>query len=267
MEVYNLFYGAVYLFTGLWTGSFLNVCVWRFPRQLSPIKGRSSCPRCGHALSPGDLVPVFSWLCLRGKCRYCHRPISRRYPLTEALTGLVFLLCFYVFGAGFRSVPACLFASALITAAWIDWDFTYIPDGISLFILLAGLLSLIPLPAYGLLTRFSWKSLGDHIVATVLIGSALFIVSRLTGGGIGGGDIKLLAASGFYLGLPRGLLALFGGYVLAAAWVVPALMRGKIHRRSSIPMAPFFAVSLILSLLWGEQILNWYLNLVLRGGV
>ena len=254
MEVYNLFYGAVYLFTGLWTGSFLNVCVWRFPRQLSPIKGRSSCPRCGHALSPGDLVPVFSWLFLRGKCRYCHRPISRRYPLTEALTGLVFLLCFYVFGAGFRSVPACLFASALITAAWIDWDFTYIPDGISLFILLAGLLSLIPLPAYGLLTRFSWKSLGDHIVATVLIG-------------IVGGDIKLLAASGFYLGLPRGLLALFGGYVLAAAWVVPALMRGKIHRRSSIPMAPFFAVSLILSLLWGEQILNWYLNLVFRGGV
>lgn len=158
MEVYNLFYGAVYLFTGLWTGSFLNVCVWRFPRQLSPIKGRSSCPRCGHALSPGDLVPVFSWLFLRGKCRYCHRPISRRYPLTEALTGLVFLLCFYVFGAGFRSVPACLFASALITAAWIDWDFTYIPDGISLFILLAGLLSLIPLPAYGLLTRFSWKA-------------------------------------------------------------------------------------------------------------
>ena len=113
MEVYNLFYGAVYLFTGLWTGSFLNVCVWRFPRQLSPIKGRSSCPRCGHALSPGDLVPVFSWLFLRGKCRYCHRPISRRYPLTEALTGLVFLLCFYVFGAGFRSVPACLFASVL----------------------------------------------------------------------------------------------------------------------------------------------------------
>lgn len=157
MEVYNLFYGAVYLFTGLWTGSFLNVCVWRFPRQLSPIKGRSSCPRCGHALSPGDLVPVFSWLFLRGKCRYCHRPISRRYPLTEALTGLVFLLCFYVFGAGFRSVPACLFASALITAAWIDWDFTYIPDGISLFILLAGLLSLIPLPAYGLLTRFPGK--------------------------------------------------------------------------------------------------------------
>lgn len=67
MEVYNLFYGAVYLFTGLWTGSFLNVCVWRFPRRLSPIKGRSSCPRCGHALSPGDLVPVFSWLFLRGQ--------------------------------------------------------------------------------------------------------------------------------------------------------------------------------------------------------
>ena len=149
MEVYNLFYGAVYLFTGLWTGSFLNVCVWCFPRQLSPIKGRSSCPRCGHALSPGDLVPVFSWLFLRGKCRYCHRPISRRYPLTEALTGLVFLLCFYVFGAGFRSVTACLFASALITAAWIDWDFTYIPDGISLFILLAGLLSAVHcLPAH-----------------------------------------------------------------------------------------------------------------------
>ena len=92
-------------------------------------------------------------------------------------------------------------------------------------------------------------------------------VDTLICGGIGGGDIKLLAASGFYLGLPRGLLALFGGYVLAAAWVVPALIRGKIHRRSSIPMAPFFAVSLILSLLWGEQILNWYLNLVLRGGV
>ena len=75
------------------------------------------------------------------------------------------------------------------------------------------------------------------------------------------------STSGFYLGLPRGLLALFVGYVLAAVWIVPALMHGKIHRRSSIPMAPFFAVSLILSLLWGEQILNWYLNLVFRGGV
>lgn len=266
MGLYNLFYGSVYLLFGLCIGSFLNVCIWRFPREISPVSGPSLCPRCGHALGAFDMVPILSWLFLGGRCRYCQRSIARRYPFTEALTGVAFLLCFHVLGASFSAALACLFASALIVAAWIDWDFTYIPDKIPLFILLIGLASLIPLPIPTLLLRFSWRGFGDRAAAAVIIGSALLIISELSNGGVGGGDIKLLAASGFYLGLGRGLLAVFAGYILAAIWVLPALARGKVRRGTAVPMAPFFAVSLMLSLLWGNSFLRWYLDLVFRAG-
>ncbi len=264
MEVYNLFLGAVYLLFGLCIGSFLNVCVWRLPREISLADGRSHCPRCGHVLKPADLVPVLSWLFLGGKCRYCRRPIARRYPFTEALTGIIFLLCFHVFGAGFQSILACLFSSALITAAWIDVDFTYIPDGIPLLVLLIGLAALIPVPVDGIPALFSWRSFGDRTAATVIIGSALLIISVISGGGVGGGDIKLMAAAGFYLGPGKGILAVFAGYVLAAFWAAPALLRGRLHRGTPIPMAPFFAASLILALLWGNRLIHWYMDLVFR---
>lgn len=132
---------------GLVIGSYLNVAIYRLPLRLSTAKGRSFCPQCHHTLSAMDLIPVLSWLGLRGKCRYCHAPISPRYPLIESLTGILYALCGFYYGATFSAVLHCLFLSILIVMAMIDLDTMEIPDRLSVFILILAVIALALEPA------------------------------------------------------------------------------------------------------------------------
>lgn len=175
---------------GLVIGSYLNVAIYRLPLRLSTAKGRSFCPQCHHTLSAMDLIPVLSWLGLRGKCRYCHAPISPRYPLIESLTGILYALCGFYYGATFSAVLHCLFLSILIVMAMIDLDTMEIPDRLSVFILILAVIALALEPA----------SIPSRILGALIISVPFWILSRLNA--MGGGDVKIMCAAGFYLGAP-----------------------------------------------------------------
>lgn len=144
--VMDFFYPALYGICGIIIGSFLNVCILRIPEGQSFVTGRSRCPACKRQLYPFDMVPVLSFLFLGGKCRFCGKPISIQYPLVEAGTALLFFLCCLAKGPGAAAVIMCLFGSLLTVGAWIDARHMYIPDGISLSILILAAASLIILP-------------------------------------------------------------------------------------------------------------------------
>lgn len=248
-----LFYSIMFLVYGCCIGSFLNGCIWRIPREISLVRGRSACIRCGHVLGVPDLIPILSWVGLKGRCRYCRQSIPRQYPMVELGCGLMYLLCFHALGLGFQTVLACLLGSVLLMAAVIDGKWLYVPDRVPLIILLLAIASLcasrLPL-------------LGNRLAAAGFVGGFMLFLAVLTDGGIGGGDIKLMAASCLYLGFSRGVAAFFFSYVLAALWYIVPMLRGRLDRKDCIPMVPFFAVSIMMFTLWGTQITDWYLKLL-----
>ena len=245
---------TVYFFiVGLCIGSFLNVVAWRLPRKLPIAKGRSMCPQCGHTLGALDLVPVFSFLFLGGKCRYCKAPISWRYPASELLTGAAFGFAGWCFGLSMLpyAVVLCLYFSALLIAWFIDREETYIPDRVHLIILAAAVASWFCGPAV---------SLPERLLGGAGAGLVMLLISRLTGGGIGGGDIKLMTASGLLLGWKLILPAFFFAYILALLRYLIPLLQKKLAAGQEIPMAPFFALSLMVFSLYGQPLLDWYLG-------
>lgn len=247
----SLYFTIIYFLFGISIGSFLNVCIWRIPKKFPIANDRSMCPCCQHKLKAIDLVPILSWVFLKGKCRYCKSSIAFRYPLIELLTGILYVLSFRHFGLTWNSVLFCLFASLLIVGAGIDYDYTYIPDTIHLCLFVIAVLShLIGNPV----------SIKCSLAGGLLVGGFMLILSYLTHGGIGGGDIKLLTVTGFYLGLSRNIFAFFLAYSLAACWCIIPMLRKKVNRRTEIPMIPFFTIALIVTALWGRQLLHWYFN-------
>lgn len=240
---------------GLCIGSFLNVVIYRLPLGISIAKGRSMCPRCTHTLGALDLIPVISFLFLRRKCRYCGAPIAWRYPCVELLTGVLFGLCGAVYGffsLGY-AIILCVFMSALVIAWFVDLDHTYIPDRVHLIILGVAAASLFCGPPLSLTSR---------LIGSVSAGGFLWLLSALTHGGIGGGDIKLMATAGLLLGWPVMLPALFFAYILAACRYAVPLLKKQVDKNFEAPMAPFFAISLMIFSLWGERIVQWYLSFV-----
>lgn len=249
MQIIPLVVYAVY---GVCIGSFLNVVIYRLPIGMPIAHGRSICPQCGHQLAAKDLVPVVSFLALGGKCRYCGAPISPRYPGVELLTASAFALCGGRYGFTGYGVILALYCAVLITAWFIDLDHTYIPDRLQLAVALLAAASLRWGPSLPLADRL-WGGLG--------LGAGMFLLSYLTGGGIGGGDIKLLALSGLLLGWKLAVPAFFLAYILAAARCLPAILQKKVERGQEIPMAPYFALALMIMALFGEDLLRFYFSL------
>lgn len=249
---------SIFLFTlfflyGICIGSFLNVVIYRLPRKIPISKGRSMCPKCEHTLGVLDLFPIFSWLFLRAKCRYCGAKISGRYPLVELLTGVSFGLSSVAFGLSFYAIILCLFCAILITAWFIDLDFSYLPDRLSVLICILAVLSLFTGPDVSIL---------DRLIGGIGIGAFMWIIAFFTKGGIGGGDIKLMASSGLLLGWQLILPAFFAAYLFAATCYLPSLIKKKIPANFEVPMAPFFAVSLMIFSLFGRQLITAYFSLL-----
>lgn len=250
----DFFYPILYGMFGAVTGSFLNVCILRIPEGENFVTGRSHCPACKRQLNPLDMVPILSFLFLGGKCRSCGERISIQYPLVEAGTALLFFLCCQAKGPGAEAVIMCLFGSLLTVGALIDARHMYIPDGISLSILVLAAGSLMIAPRPGLAGR---------IAGAVICGGFLALLRVLTKGGIGLGDAKLMASSGLLLGVGAGMAALLAAYILAGLWCLIPLIRRQVNGRTRIPMAPFFALSLIAFGLWYREIMAWYMGLFL----
>ena len=243
---------AVAVLFGLIVGSFLNVCIYRLPRRESIAFPASHCPTCGAHIRPWDNVPVLAWLWLRGRCRDCHAPISWRYPLVEAVNGAAYGAIAVRYGLSWEAVAVAAFVSALLVVTLIDLDYQIIPDRISL----PGI-PLAWLAAVGL-GSLTWldATLGALLPAGLFL--AVFFLSR---GGMGLGDVKLVAMIGAFLGWQLALLTILAAAISGSlVGVAMMLFQGK-GRKTAVPFGPFLSLGAVVSLAWGAQILRWYLTL------
>ena len=243
---------------GAVTGSFLNVCIYRIPAGESIVFPASRCPACRTAIRWYQNIPVLSYLALRGRCASCGTSISIRYPLVEALCGVLFVLVLQRFGLhGFTPVY-WLFAAALVTITFIDLDHQIIPDVISLPGIVVGFLCSFILP------HLSWL---DSLFGILLGGGSLLLVAevyqRLTGkDGMGGGDIKLLAMLGAFLGWKAVLPVIFLSSLMGTLVGVPLMLIRKADGGLPIPFGPFLAAAAMIYLLWGPALISWYFSLL-----
>lgn len=244
---------------GLCLGSFANVCVYRIPLNKSIVHPPSSCPHCGAGIRFFDNIPLISYLLLKGRCRKCRTPISMRYPLVEILMAFLSLALFIKFGFHWRYLLWMVFSGTLVILSFIDLDHKILPDVLT-----------VPGIAVGWLVSFlpggvSWT---DSLIGLMAGGGSLYLVAagyeRITGReGLGGGDIKLLAMIGAWMGwasLPLiVLMSSLSGAVIGSVFI---LCGGK-GARTQIPFGPFLSLGALSYLFLGRQISLWYFNLFL----
>lgn len=238
---------------GLCFGSFLNVVIHRLPRGLSIVAPPSACPACGHRIRPFDNVPVLSWFVLSGRCRDCRTAIPWRYPAVELSAGLLVVVLAAQLGPRVALVPALLFALALLAVALIDWDHRIIPDEISLGGTVVGLFA----------RGVTFPGVAEGLIGALVGGGALWLVAtayrQATGvDGLGGGDVKLAAMIGAFLGWPGVFLTIFGAAAAGSlAGGLLVLTRGA-DRRTALPFGTFLAPAAVLAGVLGPLVWRWY---------
>jgi leader peptidase (prepilin peptidase)/N-methyltransferase len=242
--------GLAVVLTGLVIGSFLNVVVARVPEGRSVWRPRSACPACGAMIAWHDNIPVLSYLALRGRCRACQAAISWRYPLIEATTAAMFFVAYARFGPGIELIAAAILFAALIAITAIDLEHQLIPDVITLPGIVTGVLASV---------TTGRTSLVDSLLG-IVVGGGLFFVIILTTGGMGGGDMKLGAMLGAFLGWKVTLVALFLAVSTGGVFAMVILLLGRKGRKDPIPFGPFLAAGGAAALLWGERLVRWYLD-------
>jgi len=252
--------GLLVFIFGLFIGSFLNCVIYRLETNQNFLKGRSYCPHCKHTLSWMDLIPVFSFLRLRGKCRYCSKKISWHYPLVEILTGILFLLIFWIFSA--QGGPASGWGFWILISCFLILIFVYdlkhfiIPDKV---LFPAIIISII----YHLSTNY--RLLISSYFPSAFIASSFFLLIVLISRGkwMGLGDVKLAFLIGLLLGFPGTIVALFSAFLIGAIIGIGLMLMNKKTLKSEVPFGPFLITGIYIALFLGGNIINWYLNLFL----
>lgn len=240
-------------------GSFLNVCIYRIPLKKSIVSPPSACPRCGQRIRWFQNIPLLSYLLLGGQCASCRVRIPLRYPAIEFLTGILFAAVLYSFGFSLATIVYWLFISALVVVTFIDLDHRIIPDVISLPGILAGFLLSFLIP---------WLPWLESLLGIFIGGGILLLIAWMyelltKREGMGGGDIKLLAMLGAFLGWKAVLPIVFIASLAGTLVGVPALMLSKEDGKFAIPFGPFLAFAAIVYLFWGERLIGWYLALAM----
>ena len=246
-------FGAVFLF-GLIVGSFLTVCIHRVPRELSIVSPRSACPQCLKTISWFDNIPLLSFLVLRGRCRHCQASILPRYPIIELSNGLGYAAILWRFGWSWESFVYAIFFSALLTITWIDWDHQIIPDVISL----PGIILGIAAASTVLPTGFVNSIIGVLVGGGVLLFMAWISPFLFGKEGLGGGDIKLLAMVGAFLGWKAALVTLMLASIVGALIGIVLLAFKILKRGQYIPFGPYLALGAVLTLFGGIDMMDWY---------
>jgi leader peptidase (prepilin peptidase)/N-methyltransferase len=239
---------------GAVVGSFANVVIHRLPREESIVTPGSHCPHCNTPIRWYDNIPLVSFALLRGRCRRCTTAISLRYPVIEALAGVLFVQAVLAFGPGLAAARTVVLETLLLIVCVIDLDHRIIPDRITKPGILLGLLFMLP---------FGWARVAAAVLTSVGMWGVFVLVNRASLAtigveGMGGGDAKLAAMIGAFLGWPIGVVAIFLGIfvggLLGAALVV-ARIKG---RRDYVPFGPMLAGGAFLALWWGPGLLAWY---------
>jgi len=256
VTAHTLFSSAAFLL-GLVFGSFLNVVIARLPRGQSIVSPPSSCPRCKARIRPWDNIPVLSFLLLRGRCRSCRKPISWRYPAVELTAGILLGQLAQRAEHPAVLVAQAVFVLALVAVAWIDFDTRTIPDAVT-----------IPGVGVGLAASlFGPPGLTSALIGAAAGGLSLWLVGavyeRATGvPGMGGGDVKLAAMMGAFLGAGGVFGAIFLASFAGSLFGVLLIARGKGDKRSAIPFGTFLAPSAVALLLYGDALFRWYRSLL-----
>jgi leader peptidase (prepilin peptidase)/N-methyltransferase len=275
---------AIYVFAiGACVGSFLNVCVGRWPEGLSVVKPRSRCPKCGHQIKATENIPIVSWLLLRGRCSACHERISIQYPIVELLVGLLWLAVFLQFGMSFTAFRVAVFATVLLGISITDAKHFVIPDGFTVFGLFFILLS--SMVALYLGESYPFAGPWDAFIGMCVGAGAISIVGWLgevwlKRPAMGFGDVTLMAVVGAAVGPTRALLTIFVAAVLAPivllGVVYPLSARGLADdqgqtelaleargewRKRELPFGVFLAPAALIALLFGDAIIAWYLRI------
>jgi leader peptidase (prepilin peptidase)/N-methyltransferase len=270
-------FSVLVFFVGASVGSFLNVCIARWPAEESVVRPRSRCPRCGKPIAWYDNIPVVSWLVLRAKCRSCGLPISAIYPLVELLVGLTWLACVWVWGPEFMAVRVAVFVTILFGIAVTDAKHYLIPDGFTLTGLIFVTAASIAGAFLGAQDPFADPSAALFGACTGA--GAITIIGwlgeiALKKEAMGFGDTTLMAMVGAALGPPRALLTIFVAALLAAAiFLLVVYPVGWIRSRKTgvpfeVPLVPFgvfLAPAAVVTLLWGNAIVAWYVARMLNG--
>ncbi len=260
-HILSFIFGAV-------IGSFLNVCIYRLPRDRSIVSPPSACPDCGELVRAFDNIPIISYLVLRGKCRHCGSPISKRYPAIEFLTAVLFLIWFHKFGLSVEFGVNILFVCLLVVVAFIDLEFQIIPDILSLGGMVLGIVLAVVRsyfmhigPKMGLLDAIYGVLLGGGVLLVIAYGYQIIAKRE----GMGGGDIKLLAMIGAFTGFKGVIFALVGGSLIGTLVGIPLMLIKKENSKYAIPFGPFLSLGALFYTYYSIAILRVFENYFLVG--
>jgi leader peptidase (prepilin peptidase)/N-methyltransferase len=248
---------------GASVGSFLNVVIYRLPNGLSLVHPPSHCPKCQHKLGKSENVPVFGWLWLQGRCHWCKTAISIRYPAIETFTGLLFCVVFKDFYFSWETLGYWLFLSWLLALALIDFDTMTLPNSLTQSGLILGL---------AFQTLLGWQENQSLVylfsaIASAVLGVWLFDSIRWVGSivlgqqAMGGGDAKLAAMIGAWLGWQALLVTAFLACIIGAMIGMGSIFVGKMGRKQAMPFGPFLALGALMSVFWGDKIISVYQSL------
>lgn len=250
MWIIRFFFGACIF-------SFLNVVADRMPRGESVVRGRSHCTNCGRVLTAWELIPCISFLALRGKCKGCHTAIPKRCFWVEIIGGAAFVSCGICYGCGtsgilsLRGTVIFAYLGILLIVALIDWDTQMIYDRFHIFILILAIAQVVLVPEHGIV---------DRLIGAVIISVPMLILALVIPGAFGGGDIKLMAVSGFFLGTAPIVCAMFFGLLTGGGYGAIMLKNKKLGKKDQFAFGPFLAFGLALATFFGDQIVAWYLK-------
>lgn len=250
--VYFILYFFIFIF-GSCIGSFLNVVIYRVPNKISIAKGRSFCPNCKTQIKSYDLIPIISFFILKRKCRSCKQEISFRYPLIEAFAGIIAVLIFINFYFTAKAILAFAFCAVLISISLIDFDTKKIPNSL--------IIALIPL---SVLAFFVFKdiSVAERIIGVFAVSLPMLLVKVFVPKSIGAGEIKLMAVCGMFLGWKLILLSTFFGIIIEGIYVIIKMLLKKLNKSDTISFAPALCIGIFISLMYGNKIIDFCLNIL-----
>ena len=251
METILIFF-YIYMFViGTCVASFINVVIYRLPLGISVAKGRSFCPSCQHQLKAIDLIPIVSYLCLGGKCRYCRSPIPMRDTILEFIGGMLGMLCFYRYGIHWMTLISFVFAMILVAITMIDFDTMTIPNSLVIACLVVCVLYY----------PFNHNSLWECLIGFFIVSGSMYLMNLIIPDCFGGGDIKLIAVCGLMLGWKLVLVGMFIAVIIAGCYAGYLMLTHKVDKKGHIAFGPYICFGMFVSLLYGNELLSWYLAL------
>lgn len=247
-----IYFGIVIFIFGIIIGSFLNVCIYRIPRDESIAYPQSHCTNCNSSIKWYDLIPIISYIILKGKCRHCNQHISIRYPIVEFVTGILYVMIYVKFGFGIEFAKYAVFTSVITVIGMIDLDTT----DVYFQVIAIGLISAMVFMG---IYYYNGFPVITYIYGGALGGGLLALITVVTRGGMGWGDAEICLVCGLFLGFKLTFVMLFFSFIIGAFIGVLLILSKKKSAKDYIPFGPFVAIAAIFTMLCGQNILNLYL--------